>query len=282
MPGPALTVSILGDTTQLQTALSQGAGGIQGFTERAVGLVDGIMGIKNIVGDATEILNGFVALGGPEAQAAMEDLTGTLGEALAPALEKLAPLIVKLIEGLGQLLEAVLPVLIPLIDGLVTVLGSLFDAIGTVVDILNDLWSNVLQPLIDNVLNALWDKLDAVRGMFDLVGQVINAVTGFFQPLLDAVNAILGPIGSLLGTVGDLIGDLGEALGLSTDLTDESKKWAAVESGGSFGTPVNQGAMITINTGADPGAVTRAIRRYAASNGGGRAFTRNVVGVRGH
>jgi hypothetical protein len=54
--------------------------------------------------------------------------------------------------------------------------------------------------------------------------------------------------------IGDFIGSAGQAQG------------AAAGTSGAFGraAPV----MVTVNTGADPDAVIRAVRKYAATNGG--------------
>ena len=109
MPGPALTVTVEGDTSDLDSALADAPGRLSGFTDTLKNLIPTELILENIGTVAGALLD----IGGPEAKQALSDLGSTLGTALAPVMEKLGPLIVKLVEGFAQVVEAVLPVLIP-------------------------------------------------------------------------------------------------------------------------------------------------------------------------
>lgn len=334
MPGPALIITINGDTTALAKSLGQAKSGIAGFAESFTGLLDKTQAIKQIAGDFGELLDFAVGLGGPEAQAAFAGLQTQIGEQLAPVMEKLAPLIIKLIEGFSELVLTVLPplidILIPLVDGIVAlfdavapvvkqllddlqpalqvvyeVVGKLFEAIAPLIGQLADSLGPALKTVFDAVINvgkAIGDVVEAINtiwGKFnDLVGGIANLIAKGWDPLWEKIQAIigifsglkdvidkalewikglLGPIGDVINLVGDLIGDLGEAVGLTHDAAEASQGFSNVSGGGFSVVP----GSITINTGADPGAVMRAVRRYQAGNGGPRAFGARGAAVRG-
>jgi hypothetical protein len=75
-----------------------------------------------------------------------------------------------------------------------------------------------------------------------------------------AISAVLDVLGPLIEGLGEAIEVIGDFLGGA----DKAK--AAAGPGGAGGSAA--GMMVTINTGADPDAVVRAIRKYAAANGG--------------
>ena len=281
MPGPALTVTVDGDTSGLDQALS-GTSNVQKIGDLAFSLGQSLAALPGYVSMAADALHSLVELGGPEAQAAMSELEATIGEQLAPVMKELTPLIVDLVEGLAELMSVVLPVLVPLLQGLVSVLGFLFQAVNLVWQVVQSLM-DAMKALIDQAVNALWEKLDAIRGMFDLVWTAMDAVRGLVQPLIDAIGTLLGPIQDVVNAVAGLLGDLGEALGLSDDLEASAGGLGGGRRSGWQYQPGTTGyGSIVVNTGADPGATIRAIRRYSASNGGARSFSRNVTGVRGH
>lgn len=285
MPGPALTVSVNGDTSGLDAALSgaTSGGGIGAFARNAMDLVTSMGGVTGIVTGLADGLHALVDLGGPEAQAAMSELDSTLSEGLAPVMEDLGPLIADMVEGLTELMKAVLPVLVPLLQGLVGVLGFLFQAVNQVFTVLNDLWQKVIQPLVDTVLQGLWEKLDAIRGMFDLVWTAVNNVVGIIRDVLaGAIDTIMGPLQGFLDLVGQAIDALAELFKGRQDLAELAASEGTSTEIPGRSAPAMAGARITINTGADPGAVVRSIRRYSAANGGGRAFARNVTRARAH
>ena len=105
MPGPAVTVEIRGDTSSLDTALTESKSGLDTFKAGISSFLSGIGGVAGAVDLAVQGFDKLIELGGPEAKAALDDIAATFGEAMAPALEELAPHIVKLVEGLGKLLD---------------------------------------------------------------------------------------------------------------------------------------------------------------------------------
>ena len=194
------------------------------------------------------------------------------------------------IDGLGKLIGAMQPVitlaLMPfqnILLGAQSALDAVWGAIETVISWIGTLLIKV-GTLITEGLNVLWEKLDAVRGIFDLVSDAVQAVLGWFQSIIDKIPNVLAPIQDFIDLVATALGDLQELLQQSGTLEDTSG-WSTEipgrQSVGMRGTRGGFGA-VTVNTGADPGAVVRAIRRYSASNGGARGFARHAQGIRGH
>lgn len=283
MPGPALTVSVEGDTTGLDTALETSATGLSGFARKLGGAIASMGGIVGIIDKAIRFLEFIVQLGGPEAEGAMSKLTDNLQTGLAPVLDKLVPLIVKFIEGLNQILLVVLPPLVSILGLLVSALSILFDWVGSVIEIVGELidWGvklwNAISTLIHLALDPLSAAFDGVARAIGGIRPLIDAVTGAINGFLELIAGALDRVQGFLDTIAGIPGALQGALPAQTRFPWEQGGFfnprGPIEGGhgGGFG-----GRSITVNTGADPGAVIRAVRRYSQQNGGGQAFRRNV------
>jgi hypothetical protein len=209
----------------------------------------------------------------------------SIGAALLPAMDKLLPALLPIIEALGELVTAILPLLIPLIGLFAQALGvvvdwlvAVFDGIKKVVDWLITLQARA-QAMIDGVFATLTDVLTTIRDWFDNIGEAIGAL---MKPLQDLADLIANTFGK--------VGELASALGNLPDVIPSGFRFPW-EQGGAFGGPegggITQGGggdfrggggmSVSIVTGADPGSVSRAIRTYSRRNGGGRAFRRNIT-----
>jgi hypothetical protein len=93
-------------------------------------------------------------------------------------------------------------------------------------------------------------------------------------PLLKLAVIPLKILANVISTVLDVLGPLIDALSTAIDVIGEfigSAQGAKAAGGGAKGAVSGFGAtpvLVTVNTGADPDAVIRAVRRYAAANGG--------------
>lgn len=100
---------------------------------------------------------------------------------------------------------------------------------------------------------------DFLRGFADLIGDAIDNVRGLIDALMD-LNPFAEKVSKNVGRFGDLNGPGLELL-----------------AGGVAGPTIAGGpTSITINTGADPDAVVRALTRWVGRNGGPGALTRTL------
>lgn len=302
MPGPALTVQINADTSELAVNLDSGTSKLGGFIDNVTGIITSMGGITGVADLAVQGLQKLVEIGGPEAKAAMDDLQAGFDSALTPVLAELSPLIVDLIKGLTEIMTTIMPVLVPLLIGFIErlrgvmdVVGKVWEALQPLIDRLMVLWTEVLQPLAEVTMPLLVDAMTAliaatvpfIAGFVDVLVKGFDTVVGAIQAIIDIVSTVqhvlqdlMDAIAGALGTIQDLLDKLASITSFqlpSFDVPDVLPGWIPHSA-----PPAPGFAGITVNTMSDPAAVTRALRRYSADNGGnlGRA-RRGSVQLRG-
>lgn len=166
------------------------------------------------------------------------ELGETIGSALLPLLDALVPALIPIVQQIGQLVTALLPVLIPLVKVVAAALSVLVGVLSTVVG-----WIVQLVKWLGDAIGKLGDFLDS-----------INPLKGISLPSLPFLNSQSAGVAGLT------------ASGLSRGAVGRSVGGGASASG------------IVVNvSGADPDAVIRALRRWAAANGGVPAFNRTLT-----
>jgi phage-related protein len=105
----------------------------------------------------------FPILAGP-----IQNLVSTLGDALTPIIEAIAPLLITVAEGIGSLADAIAPVL-PIVGDLIAQLGP------------------ILQPILDFLVQQMQTFAPAVLQVAEVLGTAL-------QPILAALPQVIEPI----------------------------------------------------------------------------------------
>jgi phage-related protein len=111
----------------------------------------------------------------------------------------------------------------------------------------------VIIPLIEQIAELVKDLLPILTPLLKLAVIPLKLIATAISAVLDVLGPLLEGIGQAIDLFSDFLGSAGKA----------SKVGAP---GGPKGAA--RSVQVTVNTGADPDAVIRAIRKYAAVNGG--------------
>jgi hypothetical protein len=139
-------------------------------------------------------------------------------------------------------------------------MGIMFDEVGETV-------GSAFIPVLEEILPVL---IPIIEQFAELVKDLLPVLI----PLLKLAVIPLKILANVISTVLDVLGPLIDALSTAIDVIGEfigSAQGAKAAGGGAKGAVSGFGAtpvLVTVNTGADPDAVIRAVRRYAAANGG--------------
>jgi hypothetical protein len=240
---------------------------------------------------------------------AFGELGETIGTAFLPILQELTGILTQVAQFLTQnagLVKALAVVVGVLAGGILAanIAMKAFEAIQIAVKIATTAWTAV-QWLLNAALNAnpiglvviaitaliailalAWANSETFRNVVTaafktvqkVVEGVIKAIENAFAGLKNFIDGIVNGISSALRGIGDAIGNLPKLPSLPFSVAPPGAVPAptvrgrtARSAGASQG-----GTSIVINTGADPEAVMRAIRRWAGNNGGNAAFVRSL------
>jgi hypothetical protein len=113
----------------------------------------------------------------------------------------------------------------------------------------------VLIPIIEQFAELVKDLLPVLIPLLKLAVIPLKILANVISSVLDVLGPLIDMLGDAIDTIGDFIGSAGGAKG-------------AAAGAGAFGVGAAAPVFVTVNTGADPDAVIRAVRRYAAANGG--------------
>lgn len=112
----------------------------------------------------------------------------------------------------------------------------------------------VLIPIIQQIAELVKKLLPVLIPLLKLAVIPLKLIANAISAVLDVLGPLIDGLAQAIDVIGDFIGGADKASGVSVP---------GAGAGRSAG-PV----MVTVNTGADPDAVVRAIRKYAAANGG--------------
>lgn len=131
-------------------------------------------------------------------------------------------------------------------------------------------------PILEEIIPILMPILASF-------GKLIKDLLPVLIPLLKLavipLKLIASAISAVLDVLGPLIKGLGEAIDVIGDFLGSSDKAKGAAGGvGAKGAAYGAGTFVTINTGADPDAVIRAVRQFAGDMGGNTGQLRHVWG----
>ena len=191
---------------EMMPMLNNGAEGITDLTERAhdLGLVmsDEAVNAGVVLGDTMDdVKQSFSALGNKLGVAFMPMIQTVLDMILEnmPSIQamfdRLAPVLIGLLEGmlppLLSLAETLLPVIFDLLEVIIPIAVDIAEAI---LPIFVDLIQLLLPPLVEIVSTLLPPLLELLLPILDLLRPILDLL----QPILDLVVAVLEPITSLI------------------------------------------------------------------------------------
>lgn len=191
---------------EMMPMLNGGADGISELTQRAhdLGLVmsDEAVTAGVVLGDTMDdVKQSFGALGNQLGAAFMPIIQSVLELILAniPTIhamfDKLAPVLIGLLEGvlppLFTLIESLLPVIFDLLDVIIPIVVQIVEA---VLPVLVSLVEMLLPPIVQIVNTLLPPLLGLLLPLLDLLAPILELL----QPILDLVVGILAPISSLI------------------------------------------------------------------------------------
>ena len=181
---------------------------------------------------------------GKKGSQAFDEMTEALGSAFLPILDELLPALIPIITILGELIKELVPALKPAIMLAVQGLRIFIDVLMT-------------------VLGWVRQVIDAVKSVINWVGQMVdmaqNAV-GQVQGAIDAIN----PFGAPGGPGGAPVTGMAE---LGATAFGAAPRAATAGGGPTVNVHVQS---------ADPEQVVRALRRWAAGNGGANTLLRSM------
>ena len=142
------------------------------------------------------------------------------GEALAPVLDTIAVLW----SYVSQIISSVVTLLSNIWTSVLQpVLGAIFDAIGKIMMIVGTLWNEVLGPVIEYIGAGVYDiwvttLQPIIQKIIEIVGGVIEIVLALWNnvlaPIVNWLIAVLGPsIRNLIKTIWDIVSGLFKSIG---------------------------------------------------------------------
>ena len=132
---------------------------------------------------------------GEKFQRMKNNLTASLSEVAAPALEALVPVIITLV-------DALLPVLVPLLEQVGEIFQNLAEPIGMAVAALGEALFPVIEALAP-IISALGEVLTGT--VIPAFLKIVEAVTPLLEPIATLVTSLIEGLTPILGVVADLI-----------------------------------------------------------------------------
>jgi hypothetical protein len=297
-----MLVRIKGQTTEVDTAVDAAETAIgqlgTGIDYSAIGTRIGL-GVGNAIKTTAKagIVGAALAIGdwlldgineklatpeGAEAQGSLDALDTQIDTLRSSIIDPLLPLITELalaaaplVASLTDVVKNVMPILVPLL-GLVA--GIVVSAMGGVKDLIGG-----LNALITAGEGAVKTVADTVHGIYSILKRLLDTIAETWTGITTTLDGIKTKLDELGEPLASALNDLLKLLGLSDETKTAGEdlpghggnrttgSWEAPV----YGPPAPQ--SITINTGADPEAVVRALRRYRMSTGETR-FRRILAG----
>lgn len=131
-------------------------------------------------------------------------------------------------------------------------------------------FSEVGETIGSAFLPVLEELLPVIIPLIEQIAELVKKLLPVLIPLLKLsvipLKLLAKAISAVLDFLGPLIDGLAQAIDLFSDFIGGADAAKGAEGPGAGGG--GRAVMVTINTGADPDAVIRAVRKYAANNGG--------------
>ena len=147
------------------------------------------------------------------------------------------------------------------------------DELGTALDELRTTILVPIIPVIKAVATALGIVVRIVAGAAKALSGLIDLAAQVVRDIATELDKLLGPLQDIQSKIEGLIGDIARFLGLAQEANGLGN---GLSSPGDFSAPAPAGMRVTVNTGADPTAVIRAVRTYGRWHGGRASFDRQL------